>query len=123
MAGKDDQEVCYCFHVSARKIENFCRVRQPVHASQISECLSAGTGCGWCIPLLKKMHQKICGDKKPWWREDAAPSAQPTSADEFSSPEQYAAARQAYLQLKKQAASHDRPATPCSSSDAGKRQP
>ena len=22
----------------------------------MSECLDAGTGCGWCIPFLKRIH-------------------------------------------------------------------
>jgi len=49
-----DDEICYCFHISQRKILNYIRVQQPKVASQISECGSAGTGCGWCIPFLKK---------------------------------------------------------------------
>ena len=28
----------------------------PEVASLISECLDAGTGCGWCVPFLKKLH-------------------------------------------------------------------
>jgi hypothetical protein len=39
-----------------RKIENFCKVEKPKAASQISECLSAGTGCMWCVPFLKHLH-------------------------------------------------------------------
>ena len=49
-----DDKICYCFHVSKRKIMNFLRVRQPRVPSQLSECGSAGTGCGWCVPFLKK---------------------------------------------------------------------
>ena len=49
-----DDKICYCFHVSKRKIINFIRVRKPVRASQISECGGAGTGCGWCVPFLKR---------------------------------------------------------------------
>jgi bacterioferritin-associated ferredoxin len=48
-----DDKICYCFHVSKRKILNFLRVRQPRVPSQLSECGSAGTGCGWCVPFLK----------------------------------------------------------------------
>ena len=40
----DDDEICFCFHVSLRKIETFCAVEKPRVPSQISECLSAGTG-------------------------------------------------------------------------------
>ncbi len=49
-----DDKVCLCFHVSKRKILNYIRIYRPRRASQISECAGAGTGCGWCIPFLKK---------------------------------------------------------------------
>ena len=49
-----DDKLCYCFHVSRRKVVNFIRINQPVVPSQLSECNSAGTGCGWCVPFLKK---------------------------------------------------------------------
>lgn len=47
-----DDDVCYCFHVSLRKLLNFSRRVRPQHASQMTGCLGAGTGCGWCIPFL-----------------------------------------------------------------------
>jgi NAD(P)H-nitrite reductase large subunit len=50
-----DDEVCYCFHVSKRKLLNFLRIHKPRVASQMSECWGAGTGCGWCVPILKHM--------------------------------------------------------------------
>ena len=53
---KRDDPVCLCFHVTRRKLENFTRVHQPAVASRLSECGGAGTGCGWCIPLLKRIH-------------------------------------------------------------------
>jgi bacterioferritin-associated ferredoxin len=49
-----DDEVCLCFHVSKRKILNHLRVHRPRVPSQLSGCAGAGTGCGWCIPFLKK---------------------------------------------------------------------
>lgn len=49
-----DDTICYCFHVSKRKILNHLRVHHPKVASQLSECGGAGTGCGWCIPFLQK---------------------------------------------------------------------
>jgi bacterioferritin-associated ferredoxin len=49
-----DDEVCLCFHVSKRKILNHLRVHCPRVPSQLSNCAGAGTGCGWCIPFLKK---------------------------------------------------------------------
>ncbi len=53
-----DAKVCYCFHVSRRKLLNFIRRERPRVPSQLSECGGAGTGCGWCIPFLKQMFQQ-----------------------------------------------------------------
>jgi bacterioferritin-associated ferredoxin len=53
-----DQKVCYCFHVTRRKLVNFVRLYQPKVASQLSECGGAGTGCGWCIPFLRQIHEQ-----------------------------------------------------------------
>jgi NAD(P)H-nitrite reductase large subunit len=53
-----DRKVCYCFHVSRRKLLNFVRQHRPRVASQLSECGGAGTGCGWCIPFLKQIFQQ-----------------------------------------------------------------
>ena len=69
MALQPDDMVCFCFHVRLRKVEAFCRIEKPLHASQISECLSAGTGCGWCRPMLKHIHLRICGSYTPEWRK------------------------------------------------------
>ena len=49
-----DDEVCFCFHVSKRKLLNYLRVHRLRRASQLSECGGAGTGCGWCVAYLKK---------------------------------------------------------------------
>ncbi len=77
-----DDNVCLCFHVSMRKIVNYCKREKPKYASQISECLSAGTGCQWCVPFLKKLHQQaIEGVEEP---------------DLPVSPEEYAARRATY---------------------------
>lgn len=53
-----DDQVCYCFHISKRKVVNYIRVRQPRVASQISDCGGAGTGCGWCVPYLKQWFEQ-----------------------------------------------------------------
>jgi NAD(P)H-nitrite reductase large subunit len=53
-----DAKVCYCFHVTRRKLVNFIRLRRPRVPSQLSECGGAGTGCGWCIPYLKQLHKQ-----------------------------------------------------------------
>src|SRR5437899_6408860 len=57
-----DAQVCYCFHVSLRKLVNFTRQTRPRVPSQLAECGGAGTGCGWCIPFLKQIfHQAVAG--------------------------------------------------------------
>ncbi len=50
-----DDKLCYCFHVSRRKLENFVRIHKPKVPSQLSQCGGAGTGCGWCVPFLKQI--------------------------------------------------------------------
>lgn len=82
-----DDSVCLCFRVSMRKIVNFCKREKPAHASQISECLSAGTGCGWCVPFIKALHQQ-CAEGK----------AEP---DLPVSPEEYANRRSSYRKTGK----------------------
>ena len=51
-----DDEICLCFHVTKRKIVNYLKRENPPVASLISECLGAGTGCGWCVPYLRMLH-------------------------------------------------------------------
>ena len=53
-----DAKVCYCFHVTRRKLLNFIRVERPRVASQLSQCGGAGTGCGWCVPFLKQLFER-----------------------------------------------------------------
>lgn len=78
----NDDHVCLCFRVSQRKIVNYCKREKPPVASLISECLAAGTGCGWCIPFLKDLHKQcIDGVEKP---------------DLPVGPEEYAKRRQTY---------------------------
>lgn len=52
-----DAKVCYCFHVTQRKLVKFVRQNRPKVPSQLSECAGAGTGCGWCIPFLKQIFE------------------------------------------------------------------
>ena len=56
-----DAEICYCFHVTRRKLVNFVPAARPRVVSQLSECGGAGTGCGWCIPFIKQIYQQECG--------------------------------------------------------------
>ena len=53
----ENDDVCLCFHVSLRKIRSFLKRENPPVASLISDCLGAGTGCQWCVPFLKHLHQ------------------------------------------------------------------
>ena len=54
-----DAKVCYCFHITQRKLLNFMHIEKPRIASQLSECGGAGTGCGWCIPFLKQLFSPV----------------------------------------------------------------
>lgn len=92
---KPDDTVCFCFHVTLRKIETFCAVEKPQAASEISDCLSAGTGCGWCVPMLRKIHGRMCGKYTPWWRK--AEEGDATRADENVDADAYKAGRKNYL--------------------------
>ena len=80
---KPDDKLCYCFHVTQRKVVNWIRLHQPRVPSEISECGGAGTGCGWCVPFLRRLF-------------DAAQQTQPASSIELDA-EQYAAQREAYV--------------------------
>ena len=82
-----DAKVCYCFHVTRRKLVNFFRREKPKVPSQLSECGGAGTGCGWCIPFLKQIfHQGTHGG---------------TTDLETLSPEEYARRRAEYVRAGK----------------------
>jgi len=96
---KPDDTVCFCFHVSLRKVETFCAVEKPQAASQISECLSAGTGCGWCVPMLRRIHTRLCGQHVPWWRKTETDAGEAGSrADEAADAEAYRSGRKQYIQ-------------------------
>jgi bacterioferritin-associated ferredoxin len=82
-----DAKVCYCFHITWRKLVNFVRLFQPKVPSQLSECGGAGTGCGWCIPFLKQIHQAGTSDSSVEWEQ--------------LTPEEYAQRRAAYIRAGK----------------------
>ncbi len=79
-----DDKICYCYHVPLRKLRNFALRTRLARPSQMSECLGAGTGCGWCIPVLKKIYE-----------ECQAEDAEVTSLVDMT-PDQYATARDHY---------------------------
>lgn len=56
-----DDELCLCFHVTKRKVLKFIRTNELKRPSQLSECYGAGTGCGWCIPYLRRCFEAAAG--------------------------------------------------------------
>lgn len=83
-----DQDICYCYHVSLRKLRNYARREHLQKPSQMSQCLGAGTGCGWCIPILQQIYQ-------------AARDHRPDHLEQVITPEEYAEKRQNYIREKK----------------------
>jgi len=79
-----DRTLCYCHKLTKRKIVNFIRQTRPRKASQISECFEAGSGCGWCIPSLIRLHREILGGEEV--------------KEESLSPEEAEALRARYIQ-------------------------
>ena len=62
---RDDDELCICFHVRRGKIVRYVKRERPRVVSLISHCLSAGTGCGWCIPFLERIHEDVMAGREP----------------------------------------------------------
>ena len=60
-----DDQVCLCFRVPLRKIRSYLAREDPPVASLVSECLGAGTGCGWCVPFLKHLHAQHKAGETP----------------------------------------------------------
>ena len=87
-----DDELCLCFHVTRRKVENWIRIHKPQRLSQLSECFGAGTGCGWCRPFLKKLYEQAAAN------EEGMETELPTA-------EEYAQLRAKYREKNKQDAS------------------
>lgn len=96
LAGKMDydDDICYCFHVSLRKLVNFARRERPAVPERMSECLGAGTGCGWCIPILCRI---------------ARAAQNPEQFRLGMTPDEYAAARAKYREEKRPRHSFDPP--------------
>jgi len=81
-----DDTVCYCFHISKRKILNHIRVHRPRRASQLTDCGGAGTGCGWCVNFLKRYFEEAHSGH---------------SAADAMTPAEYAKQRAAYIRAGK----------------------
>ena len=72
-----DDELCLCFHVTRRKVENYIRLERPRRVGQLAECYGAGTGCGWCRPFL----QRLFDAAQPTATEEKPPADLPSAAD------------------------------------------
>jgi NAD(P)H-nitrite reductase large subunit len=59
-----DDTVCFCFHVTYRKLRNYARHHKPAVASLMSDCLGAGTGCGWCRPIIVNIWEHYGQEKE-----------------------------------------------------------
>ena len=55
---KPEDNICVCNRVPLCKLQKFIKRENPAVASQLSDCLGAGTSCGWCIPFLEKIHRQ-----------------------------------------------------------------
>ena len=86
---RPDDLICYCFRVSQRKLVNFARRERPQRASQMSQCLDAGTGCGWCIPFLIRIQENPDAfeaseiDREQYEQERAAYRTKPDEKNSF----------------------------------------
>lgn len=88
-----DDKVCYCFHVTQRKLVNWVRLNDPKVPSQLSACAGAGTGCGWCIPFLKQIFARGVAAR-------ANAACRPAVAEDAfkdMTPEEYAVLRAEYV--------------------------
>ena len=94
-----DDHVCLCFHVSKRKLVNFIRIERPVRVGQISQCQGAGTGCGWCRPVLKQLFEQhsTTTEISSRYGENEAHDASTVDLDSLS-PGQYQALRSKYVE-------------------------
>ncbi len=81
-----DDTICYCFHITKRKILNFQRIHKPRRASQLSECGGAGTGCGWCVSFLRRYFEE---------------ANNPQPLDDSLTPDEYAKQRGEYIKAGK----------------------
>jgi len=90
---KPEDKICYCYGVPLHKLWHFARRERPRRASQMSECLGAGTGCGWCIPFLCRIHEQALGNPPD------GPTPPPESLVDLT-PEEYAERRRGYIETQ-----------------------
>ena len=58
-----DDKICYCFHITKRKIVNYIRIHQPRVPSQLSECGGAGNRLRLVCPLSQTLFCRIAGKR------------------------------------------------------------
>lgn len=98
-----DDEVCLCFHVTRRKLVSFIRIRRPQKATQLADCESAGTGCGWCRPFLERIFrqaQTVVADSEPHQGQNGTESTPDLPIESVISAKEYARRRADYLKQK-----------------------
>lgn len=88
-----DDDLCLCFHVSWRKVLNYIRVERVTVPSQLSQCQSAGTGCGWCRAAMVRLVKRMQTD--PPLNDDWQSWLDAAASDTASG--QHAAGRQRYI--------------------------
>jgi bacterioferritin-associated ferredoxin len=59
-----DDKICFCHRVTLRKLAYYAWRERPASPSGMSDCLNAGTGCGSCIPILKRIHEYVAARRK-----------------------------------------------------------
>lgn len=67
-----DDFVCLCHRVSLRKLRAYLLREKPPSASCLSNCLGAGTGCGWCRTNLERLWESSRAGVEPTVDESAA---------------------------------------------------
>jgi len=97
-----DDNVCICNHVTLRKLVNYIMRERPAVPSLISQCLAAGTACGWCVPFLRRLHREVLAGNYPsldeldaaayqrlrddWLKRDRPPRDESDFADDLLKP-------------------------------------
>ncbi len=91
---KPDDELCLCFHVTRRKVENYIRIERPRRVGQLAECYGAGTGCGWCRPFLQRLFDRAQAGSGAQAGQGGAAEA---AVDDLPTAEEYAHDRSDYV--------------------------
>ena len=63
-----DAKVCYCFHVSRRKLVNFVRLYQPKVPSQLSQCGGGGPAAAGASRSSNRFSSTAPIAVRPTWK-------------------------------------------------------